>query len=157
MSELERELELAKPNPITQASYRRQVRLEVYLPLALFSLTFAALVIYFLRGQVATVSGWADAGLILLLLPALVIGLLLSIVLGGLAYGIGLLLVRIPPFAFQVQRVFYRIAIGAERAMRLTARPFVLVQSNAAKLKRGGQIVKSIFEPPAADESTEQI
>jgi hypothetical protein len=63
----------SKRNPVTKAAFRRQVWLQIYLPLAGGVLLLAAAAAGLWRADLAGASAWADASAILLLPPVLVV------------------------------------------------------------------------------------
>src|SRR3990172_609884 len=69
-------------NPVTQAAFRRQLRLEIYLPLGLTLLGIAVFVGVAAALSYGTPGAWADTTLILLAVPT---ALLLAILLSALA------------------------------------------------------------------------
>jgi len=83
---------------------RRQVRLEVYLPLGLSILLLVAGGVLLRRAGVGNASVWADAGLALLLGMGFILGLLILATLAAAAAGVWYL-VRILPAPFLEARM----------------------------------------------------
>jgi hypothetical protein len=81
------------PNPVTQAAFRRQVRREVYLPIALTVLAIVLLVAVVIVVGYGTRSAWADMALVLLAVPVALLLVVLTAVLAGAIY-LMLLLIR---------------------------------------------------------------
>ncbi len=132
-------------NPITQAAYRRQVRLQVYLPLGL-GLILVGVVAYLVgRSGLAAASTWADASLALLLLPFLPMGLLLAAVLAAGVYGLGRLIQWLPGPARQGHALGVRVASQVRRVSDGVVRPLLLLRAASAGLVTGWRMLLSIF------------
>lgn len=116
-------------NPKTEAAFRRQVRLQIYLPLGIGVLSVAGLGIGLGVASVGTASAWADITLIYLLMITLVLGLVLLILVGGLAFGVGWVLTRLPAPAMQVQALFVRVERIVRRGADAFIRPLLVVRS----------------------------
>jgi hypothetical protein len=131
---------LAKRNPVTEARYRCQIRLQVFLPLALVFIAVVAFLILFWPGSSAAKSAYADVSLVMLILPAMVFGLVVLVFLVGMIYVIIQALRVIPGAAYQVQDAFMRV----ERYVRLyadkAAMPFVKVGGLGGALQAVGSI-----------------
>ena len=124
------------PNPITQRRFRRGVRLEIYLPLIAGSLVLAGAVagiVLAVRG--GGISVWADVSLILVILPGLAIGLILAAVAGGLAYGVGWLIGKAPPYFNLAQDFMERLAKGVRRGSDVAVAPVLGANATLAALK----------------------
>lgn len=121
-----------EPNPVTRAAYRRQVRLQVYLPLAVGIGIIAGAAALLWTGGLASASAWADASLVLLLLPVLLLSLIPIGVLAAFAYGVVYLMQRIPAPAHRVQRAVARVQQTIRRGSEATVRPFVVIRSGQA-------------------------
>lgn len=83
---------------------RRQVRLEVYLPLGLSILLLAAGGVLLRRAEVGDASVWADVGLALLLGMGFVLGFLILVIVAAAAAGVWYL-VRLLPAPFMEARM----------------------------------------------------
>lgn len=124
------------PNPITQRRFRRSVWLEIYLPLVAGSLVLAGVaagIVLAARG--GTISAWADVSLILLILPGLVLGAILAAIAGGLAYGVGWLIGKAPPYFNIAQDFVERLAKGVRRGSDVAVAPVLGANATLAALK----------------------
>ncbi len=133
------------PNPVTQAAFRRQAWLEIYLPLGFALLIVGVVVVLLARSGVGDASSWADAALVVLILPLLILGLLVLVGLAFLAYGLFQLGGLIPGPARQVQEVFYRAQFDSRRATDLLVSPVIAVRGAVAALRAARRQVSSIF------------
>ncbi len=134
-------------NPTTQAAFRRQVRLEVYLPLGLTLLGIGVLVAVAIAVSYGTRSGWADTTLILLAIPTAIV---LAVMLAALAAGSYLLirLVReIPPVTSGLQQGVDRVAGAVQGGSKAAVRPVIIPRAVLAAVAEAGRSLRSIFRP----------
>jgi hypothetical protein len=134
------------PNPVTQASFRRQVWLQIYLPLLAGAAILGVLAFLLARGGVGQASMWADAAAVMLLVPVLVLilmGVALTVVLIVL---LGRLIGWLPLPARQGQQLLARIASGARQGSELAVRPVMAIQGWRAALQAGVRLLASIVE-----------
>jgi hypothetical protein len=117
------------------SAYRRQVGLQVYLPLGLFTAALVAVVALLWVNGVGDTSTWADAALILVLIPTLVLGLILLAVLVALTVLIGKLIGIIPEPAYQVQTFMRTVEKQVKRAADLVLQPMVTLSSLVSSLR----------------------
>ena len=146
MSDWEATVRPPRYNPVTRRAYRRQVWLQIYLPLALGILGLAAVVYLLAQRGLAAPSAWADASLILLLLPVLTAALLPIVLFAGLAYLSGQLIQRIPDPASRVQDVMADVASRTLRAAAVAVQPMIVAQSGLAALARTARRLASIVK-----------
>ena len=99
-------------NTLTQAKIRRDTWLQILAPIILAGLVvLVLLVLLILPGGAPVRSPLADVALILLNMPALIAGLLLAAVLGGLIYLLALGILRLPPY-FKIGQDYVALAAG---------------------------------------------
>ena len=99
-------------NLLAQAKMRRDVQLQILAPIILAALlVLVLLVLLILPGGAPVRSPLADVALILLIVPALIGGLLLLAVLGGLIYVLALGIRRLPPY-FKIGQDYVALAAG---------------------------------------------
>lgn len=132
-------------NPATKSTYRRQVWLQVYLPFALGLALLAGLGALLWSGQRASASAWADASLILLILPLLVVSVIPIVLLAVLIYGVGFVVGWLPGPAYQAQRTLAEVEAAARKALDYASRPMVVSSSALAAARSGLQHLLSIF------------
>lgn len=122
-------------NPKTQAAFRRQVRLQIYLPLGLGILAVGGVGIGLALEGVGTVSAWADITLVYLLIVALIVGLVALAAVGALAFGVGWVIVRLPGPAMQTQVLIARAAGIVRRGAEAGIRPILVTRSAWASVR----------------------
>jgi hypothetical protein len=132
-------------NPVTRSAFRRQVWLEIYLPLVL-GLAAVVAAAWFLWGAgVASASSWANASTILLILPILVASLIPLILLVALSVGIIFLIRRLPEVSMRMQSIMYRIQWGVRRGADASVEPWLIGDSARAAGRSGLRGLISIF------------
>jgi len=133
------------PNPVTQAAFRRQVRLEIYLPLGLALLAVAILVAVAVGLSYGTRSSWADVALVILAVPLALMLLLLTVALGAGVYAMVLLIREVPPVTSGLQASADRLAAAARRGSDAAVKPVMIPSGIAAALAEVGRSVRTIF------------
>ncbi|NIS80840.1 MAG: hypothetical protein GTO14_11665 [Anaerolineales bacterium] len=126
---------------------RRQIRLQIMLPLVLGMLVVVAAVVWILFSGYGSASVWADLALILLTIPMFILGLLLLAVLVVFTYIISRLIIGLPAPLRRAQRVAARSARASRRSGDLAAKPFVTLPAVWASLRRFVQGLSEIFVP----------
>ena len=106
-------------NQVTWEKHRRDVRLQIILPLVIGILLVLVLAVLVTLGSTAQVSQWADVSLIWIIAPMLVVALIFLAILGGIAYGLAKLLQVLPFYTRQVQDFFLLVR---DRASDVTAK-----------------------------------
>ena len=106
-------------NQVTWEKHRRDVRLQIILPLVIGILLVLVLAVLVTLGSSAQVSQWADVSLIWIIAPMLVVALIFLAILGGIAYGLAKLLQVLPFYTRQVQDFFLLVR---DRASDVTAK-----------------------------------
>lgn len=106
-------------NQVTWEKHRRDVRLQIILPLVIGILLVVVLAVLVTLGSTAQVSQWADVSLIWIIAPMLVVALIFLAILGGMAYGLAKLLQVLPFYTRQVQDFFLLVR---DRASDVTAK-----------------------------------
>lgn len=119
-------------------AFKRQVRLQVYLPLGVFVLLLAAVVAWFWIGGVGEAGVWADVGLIMLLIPALFVGLIMLALFLTLAILVGKLVGLIPEPANRLRLIVRRVEKETRRGVDLATNPLVNLSAIWSALKAIG-------------------
>ena len=133
------------PNPVTQAAFRRQVRREIYLPIALAVLGIIALIAIVISIGYGTASAWADVALVLLAVPlAVVLVLVMAALVGGI-YLIVVLIREVPPVTSGLQDGADRLAGAVRRGSDAAVRPVIAPAGVAAAVAEAARAVRSIF------------
>ena len=133
------------PNPVTRAAFRRQVRREVYLPIALAVLAILLLVTVVIFVQYGTSSAWADMALVLLAVPVAILLVVLTAVLGGAIYLMLLLIREVPTVTSTLQDGADRLEGAVRRGSDAAVQPILAPAGVAAALAELGRSVRSIF------------
>jgi len=110
-------------NPHTHANHRREVLLQVTLPLLITILLLVAAVLGVNLGDNTQVHRWANASLILLLIPVLFFSLLFLAILAMLVYAISRLLGILPPYARLTQDLFSQMEFKVKKAADAAVEP----------------------------------
>ena len=122
-------------NPVTQKRFRRQVQLQVYLPLLAALLALVTLVIVLSLQGVGDVSVWADASLVLMTMPICLVGLVLLVAAGAAALGVMRLIGVIPPYTYRVQQGLAQAARQVQRVVDGGARPVMVLNVAGASAR----------------------
>jgi hypothetical protein len=133
------------PNPVTQAAFRRQVRLEVYLPITLAVLVLALLVGVVVVVGVGSAGAWADMALVLLAVPLAVLLVVLTAALGGGIYLMVRLIREVPSVTSGLQDGADRLAGAVRRGSDAAVQPILAPAGVAAALAEVGRSLRSIF------------
>ena len=132
-------------NPLTHASHRREMLVQVTMPLVIAILILLAGVfgvIYSATRGAEDVSRWADVSLIWLLVPVLLGALALFVVLVAVVYGMSKLLGVFPGYARLVQDYFLLAQAKARQVSDLLVEPVLKMRSRQAGAQRGGDAVR---------------
>ena len=124
---------------------RRQIWMQVYLPLGIGVITLAALVLWVWQAEFGAVSVWGDVALVVVLIPLFVLGLITLIVSAGLTYGAFWLFGWLPDPLHRLQSTIARVERGTQKGADGVARPMLVVQAVIAMLKAAVGSIVSIF------------
>jgi hypothetical protein len=130
------EMQKTESNPKTQQAHRREVLLQITLPLVIGVVLILLLAI--LTVVTATSGGSvaqaADASLIFLIIPLMIVTLLFTIIFGAVAYGIIKLNEVLPIYTRQAQDAFelvrQQVQMGSDKAVE----PILKIRSFFASL-----------------------
>lgn len=136
----------AERNPATQSAFRRQVRRQIYLPLAVGLILLFAALAGLAVGEIGDASTWADIALAYLLVLMIVAALVFLAAVALLAYGVTWLIGNLPGPAWRVQQAVGRVRVGVRRGADLGVRPLVLARSMWAAVVAVVQSVESVFK-----------
>jgi len=125
--------------------FRKSVWLQIYIPLIFIILLVVGLVAILWIEGVGTYSGWADAALIFLLIPALLVGIIFFGVLAALCYGVFYLIGWIPGPSKEGQEMMRRVAFETRRVADLISRPFLAPRAAKSALGKAFRHLASIF------------
>ena len=139
----DRRFEVSKPKP--DKNFQKTVWLQIYIPFIFILLLLGAIVAVLWVGGVGSYSGWADSALVILIIPALLLGLILFVILAGLCYGVMVIIGIIPEPAKRVQEISTRIAIETRRFADLSVRPLLIPKAAKTAVIEALRFLASIF------------
>jgi len=132
-------------NPVTQAAFRRQVRLEIYLPLGLTLLGIAVFVGVAAALSYGTSGAWADTTLILLAVPTAILLAILLSALAAASYLLLRLIREIPGFTSGLQQGVGRVSGAVQKGSGAAVRPVIIPRAILAAVAEAGRSLRSIF------------
>ena len=122
-------------NPATHEAFRRQVWFQIYLPLLACIILLAGLSVLLWGANMAGASAWADASLILLSLPVVILSVIPIVFLGFVVYGVAYVTKQIPVPAHQVQQSLAQVQRMTQRAAEKIVQPMVAARAGGAAAK----------------------
>jgi FtsH-binding integral membrane protein len=134
-------------NPVTRSAFRRQVWLEIYLPLTLGLAAVVGMAWALARSGAATPRAWADASTVLLILPILAAALVPMVIFIALSVGIIILIRRLPEVSQKLQSVVYRVQWSTRRGADTAVQPWLMGESARAAGRAAIDVLFSIFRP----------
>jgi hypothetical protein len=123
----------------------RQIGLQIYLPLGLGMVTLGAIGFWVVRRAFGTVSVWADVGLVLLVIPAFLLGLIVLVIFGAVTYAAFWLGGQIPGFFRRVREALEQVEGGIRRGADLSVKPVFGMRKVGAAVRSVGRGLRSIF------------
>lgn len=125
--------------------FQRTVWLQIYLPMLAGVLVLGGLVAWIWIAGAGTGSVWADSAFTLISIPALILGVLVLGVLGGLTYLMFRVLKVLPAPAAQAQEFFVQVSQITRRYADKLVKPVTAPKAFWASLMRAREILGSIF------------
>jgi hypothetical protein len=126
-------------NPETHAAHRREVFLQIILPILIGSiilLTLVGVIIYAGISGNSQVSRWADISLVWLLLPSIMFALFLLLFLVVLTIGLTRLLHVFPFYAYRLHFLVFKIENKIKKAADMSIEPILKINSFMASARR---------------------
>jgi heme/copper-type cytochrome/quinol oxidase subunit 2 len=117
--------------------YRRQTLWQVWLPLAIIIILVLLLAVLAVIGAVQgspRVDQWGSIAAIWVIIPLLIVGLVLMALAGGLAFGVSLLLRKMPDWLLQAQLLALRGALAARKVSDTAVQPIIKVNTFSARV-----------------------
>ena len=124
---------------------KHQIRLQIYLPLIVGVIILAGLGIWVVLEGFGTASAWADVGLVLIIIPTFVIGILVFAALIAITYGLFRLIDILPDPFDKIFMTVDRVGEVTSQGMDLAVKPVINVQKTGAALKAVWKIIISLF------------
>ncbi len=127
-------------NPVTRQAHRKETFRQIALPMILGVIAILGLAVWvvLVASGGGNVSQAADASLIFLIIPTMVMAFILLAVLAGLVYGMYRFLRILPPKFFTLQGFFYRVQDRMQKAADKAVEPTLRAKSASA----GWQTIK---------------
>ena len=134
------------PNALSPAAlHRRQMLLQVWLPLAASIIVFLALAILTIVGAAQgspAVEKWGNLSAIYILLPVLFVGLLILALVGGAVYGMRKLLGKMPYWMMVAQAQVANLSALIRKGADAAASPVFAVHMFTARVRALQQQIK---------------
>ena len=124
---------------------KRQIWLQIYLPLILGVIILVGLGIWVVLEGFGTASVWADVGLVLIIIPTFIIGVLVFAALIAITYGLFRLIDILPDPFDKIFMTVDRVGEVTSQGMDLAVKPVINVQKTGAALKAVWKIIISLF------------
>jgi len=129
------------PLPVHESyqRHRRQLALQIILPVVLFAILIVALIVLV---NIATfrdggdVGRWAAISTIWIVIPIMIVGFIFLALLTGIIYLLKRLLQITPLYTGQAQDFVRKIAIRIRRAADASVKPVIFLDSIGAMIKR---------------------
>ena len=120
---------LPAPNPITQAAHKRAMRREFWMPFGAVFLLMLGLIVGLAINGVGTIEKWAQISTVLLVIGALVLGMVVLVILGGLVFLVSQVLRLLPPYARLAQNAIEKIETQIIAGANVSAQPIIEIES----------------------------
>jgi hypothetical protein len=122
-------------NPRTERAYKRQRRLQIFLPLGLLLVTILVGGVLLWPATPLAASAYADTALSFLILPLILFGLIGLAVVVGAIYVLVLVMRRLPEPAYRVHLAFSRVQRGVRRGADVAVVPFIRASALGAAIR----------------------
>ena len=126
--------------------FRKHVWVQIYLPIILFVLAIAILVAILWMNQQGKASVWADASLVMLIIPIFILGLILLIILVAVTYGIAYLIGVLPDPFRRMHEMMNQVSAYVERGSNMAAKPIIVPKATWTAVHAFFQGIASIFK-----------
>ena len=125
-------------NPITTQKHRHEVFWQITVPVAvggtlLLLIAIGVVIAYFTNS--GDIAKWANTSVIILIVPAMIMGLFLIVISAGMVFLVTRGLTEAPYLARRVQDVSVLIAIRINKASNVSAEPFLRAHQYTAGLR----------------------
>lgn len=130
-----------KHNLLAQQSHNKDSFWQITFPLIIGSLLILSIAVWTVVAVAAggQVSQAADAALIFLIIPALMIALIFLAIFSGLAYAVIWLNKNIPIYTYRLQKTFARVGGQVQTVADKAASPLIKAQTLSAALRAFGR------------------
>ena len=130
-----------KRNLLAQQSHKKDSFWQITFPLIIGSLLILSIAVWTVAAVAAggQVSQAADAALIFLIIPALMIALIFLAIFSGLVYVVIWLNKNIPIYTYRLQKTFARVGGQVQTVADKAASPLIKAQTLSAALRAFGR------------------
>lgn len=124
-------------NPVTHKIHRKEVFWQVSFPMILGCLLIIGLAVLTILGAArgGSLRQSADASLVFLILPTMMMAIFPLIILAGLAYGVIMLNQKLPSYMRQFQDAMIRVRDGVRTGADKAVEPVLRFKSKVASLE----------------------
>ena len=134
--------ELPEPNPVTQARHRHEMILQVFLPIAIGAVLVVLLMLLTISGTNYWVSKGADAALIWLISPQLIISLIVIVINAAAIYGLFRLLQVLPGYSRLLLNYFLAAGVFVSQFSNKMVEPILRTRSFSASVRQFGRSLR---------------
>ena len=124
---------------------KRQIWLQIWLPFILGVLVLMGIVTGLVLTRAGTTSAWADAALVFLLLPILLVGMIVIVGIGILVYFVGKLARRVPGPLRMADDKMQQVEVIVRRVSGQMVKPFIHLPASWASVQAAVENILSIF------------
>ena len=124
---------------------KRQIWLQIWLPFILGVLVLMGIVTGLVLTRAGTTSAWADAALVFLLLPILLVGMIVIVGIGILVYFVGKLARRVPGPLRMADDKMQQVEGIVRRVSGQMVKPFIHLPASWASVQAAVENILSIF------------
>jgi len=118
--------------------HKRQFAWQILVPVIVAAVLVILAAVFTLTRGAAENRVWADISTIWLFAPLLILTIVLMVMVGGLIYGVAMLLKVTPKYTGKVQSFLASVARGARKVADGSTKPFIWID-------QAGAVLKSIF------------
>jgi TRAP-type C4-dicarboxylate transport system permease small subunit len=129
--------------------FRKTVWWQIYLPIILFVVLFAILAAVLWSSRTGTASSWGDVSLVLLSVPAAILGLILLLILVGCAVAITYLIRFLPDPFRRLQEILDQVFETTEKVSKMVTKPVMVPSAAGAAIRAVFVGIISIFKRKA--------
>lgn len=129
--------------------FRKTVWWQIYLPIILFVVLLAILIAILWSSRTGTASAWGDISLVLLSVPAAILGLILLLILAGCAVAITYLIRSLPDPFRRLQEILDRVFETTEKVSKVVTKPVMVPSAVGAAIRAVLVGIISIFKRKA--------
>jgi hypothetical protein len=139
-----------KRYPVTskdvEASWKHQIRLQIYLPLGMGLLILAILIGLLILSQTGDASVWADISLVILFSLAIILGFIGLVIIVMGVIGVIYLIRFVPPPFDQTREAAFDVQDSISQASEAATKPVIVPRAATHALIAGVRYLAGIFK-----------